>query len=199
MEEIVLSPLELECFEQKGFAIISNFFSRQEVIDVQSHLIALQEALQLKRAGIGKGSDLKVVNEQRGDYIFWLDTAENHQALKPYFRKMERIRLELNRSFYFGLSDIEAHLALYPKGAFYKKHSDRHQHGSKRVVSAVLYLNTTWESCDGGELVLDLENGTSEKVIPEAGKLIIFLSHLMHEVNVTQRDRMSITGWFLQR
>jgi SM-20-related protein len=66
-------------------------------------------------------------------------------------------------------------------------------------VSAVLYLNTTWETTDGGELVLDLENGTSEKIIPEAGKMVIFLSHLMHEVQVTQRDRMSITGWFLER
>jgi len=189
----------LEKFERDGWAVLPDFLGVDEVIAVQAHLHQLHNERQLKRAGIGKGSALQVVNEQRGDYIFWLDPQEIPDAIQPYFQRMEILRSELNRYFYLGLMEWEAHLALYPQGAFYKKHSDRHQQGSRRVVSAVLYLNTIWESTDGGELVLDLENGTSERITPSAGKLVIFLSHLMHEVQVTQRDRMSITGWFLER
>jgi SM-20-related protein len=195
----MLDAAALDSFERDGWAVLPAFLDAHQIADIQAHLHQLQREQQLKRAGIGKGNALQVVNEQRGDYIVWLDAQEVPSALQPYFQGMESLRSQLNRYFYLGLDELEAHLALYPKGAFYKKHSDRHQQGSKRVVSAVLYLNTTWETTDGGELVLDLENGTSEKIIPEAGKMVIFLSHLMHEVQVTQRDRMSITGWFLER
>ncbi len=195
----MLDAAALDSFERDGWAIIPCFFDRKEIEEVLAYLRLLQADQQLKRAGIGKGSDLKVVNEQRGDSIFWLDPMSFHDSLKPYFERMEAVRLALNRYFYLGLIELEAHLALYPKGAFYKKHSDRHQQGSRRRVSAVLYLNTTWDFHDGGELTLELENGTSQTIVPEAGKMVIFLSHLMHEVQVTQRDRMSITGWLLER
>ena len=195
----MLDTAALDSFERDGWAIIPCFFDHQEIEGVKAYLLHLQTDQQLKRAGIGKGSEVKVINEQRGDSIFWLDTMRFHDSLKPYFERMDSIRSELNRYFYLGLIELEAHLALYPKGAFYKKHSDRHQLGSRRRVSAVLYLNTTWESHDGGELTLELENGTSQTIAPEAGKMVIFLSHLKHEVQVTQRDRMSITGWLLER
>jgi len=82
----------------------------------------------------------------------------------------------LNRNFYLGIRDYECHYTEYPEGTFYKKHVDRHKSGSARVVSFVLYLNSDWKATDGGQLRIYGEDECYEDILPEAGKLALFLS-----------------------
>ncbi len=195
---MIFSEQQLRQFEQTGCLVVDDFLSFEEVNQCIDFLHTLQKEAQLKRAGIGKGDHFQINDEQRGDYIFWLNPQGSHSAERLYFGRMEEVRMALNRAFFLGIQTLEAHLALYPKGAFYKKHSDQHQVGSRRVVSSVLYLNTNWNSQKGGHLVIDLEDGNNQTIEPQGGRLILFLSHLLHEVQTTFEDRMSITGWLLR-
>ena len=54
---------------------------------------------------------------------------------------MDSLREALNRGLFLGLEDFECHFALYPPGAFYRKHVDRFRDDDRRMVSAVIYLN----------------------------------------------------------
>jgi len=79
-------------------------------------------------------------------------------------------------------------------GAFYKKHKDAFKSDDARRISVILYLNKNWEKENGGELKLYLEN-SEETIEPISGRLVVFESHLEHEVLESKTDRYSITGW----
>ncbi|MEG0248677.1 MAG: 2OG-Fe(II) oxygenase, partial [Pseudomonas sp.] len=90
--------------------------------------------------------------------------------------------------------------ALYPPGAFYRKHLDRFRDDDRRAVSAVIYLNPDWSADDGGELRMSLRDGVEHDVRPIGGSLVVFLSaDIPHEVLPARRDRLSVTGWFRRR
>lgn len=153
----------------------------------------------LAPAGIGRGSAQAVREGIRGDHIEWL---ESHQspACDRYLGLLDQLRLALNRGLYLGLEDYESHFALYPPGAFYRKHVDRFRDDDRRTVSAVLYLNQDWRPEQGGALRLYLGDGTTRDVLPQAGSLLVFLSaDLPHEVLSASRERLSLTGWFRRR
>jgi SM-20-related protein len=60
----------------------------------------------------------------------------------------------------------------------------------------ISYLNSNWKEGDGGELLIHQELGSNQKISPIQGKTIFFKSdELLHEVLITQKTRMSITGW----
>jgi SM-20-related protein len=195
---MIFSDQQLQQFEETGCLVVDDFLTEDEVSLSVDLLSSLRKEAQMKRAGIGKGSQFQINDEQRGDYIFWLHPQGDRSVERLYFDRMEEVRMALNRSFFFGIQSLEAHLALYPKGGFYKKHSDQHHTGSRRVVSSVLYLNTNWESAYGGHLIIDLEDGSTRTIEPKGGRMVLFLSHLLHEVQTTLEDRMSITGWLLR-
>ena len=162
------------------------------------------QADQFKSAGIGRRSDFQLQDEIRSDKIHWITA--NTEATAEFLQCMESVRLGINRRLFMGVSDYESHFAHYPVGAFYKKHVDAFrthkispQTNSNRVLSTVLYLNETWQRDNGGELVLYAEDGEQvlEKVLPEFGRLVIFLSEKFpHEVLPANRERKSIAGWF---
>jgi SM-20-related protein len=59
----------------------------------------------------------------------------------------------------------------------------------------ISYLNDDWQESDGGQLMI-YQNYNNKKVNPTQGKTVFFKSNeLQHEVLVTQKQRMSITGW----
>ncbi|WP_339525213.1 2OG-Fe(II) oxygenase [Pseudomonas sp. EA_35y_Pfl2_R111] len=153
----------------------------------------------LVQAGIGRGA-LTVVSEGlRGDHIQWLDAGQN-AACDQYLAVMDELRQALNQELFMGLEDFESHFALYPPGAYYKKHLDRFRDDDRRAVSAVFYLNEDWQAEQGGALRLYLPNGETRDVLPQAGSLLLFLSADMpHEVLPATRDRLSLTGWFRRR
>ncbi|MDD0842292.1 2OG-Fe(II) oxygenase [Pseudomonas sp. Gutcm_11s] len=153
----------------------------------------------LSPAGVGRGQGLAVREGVRGDSIQWLEPGQN-TACDQYLAAMNELRRALNQAFYLGLEDYESHFALYPPGAFYQKHLDRFRDDDRRTVSAVFYLNDTWQADQGGALRLYPNDGSELDVLPEAGTLVLFMSaELPHEVLPASRERLSLTGWFRRR
>lgn len=183
----------------------------------------------LQPARIGRGQDRHTNQAIRTDRIKWLDPATASPAQRQYLAILEDLRLAINRYMYLGLFEFEGHLAVYPPGAFYRKHLDQFRGIGQRLVTAILYLNPQWLPEDGGQLRLypDLEGkeslpvghwcaidippgtppgkdsplaGDLQEIQPIGGRLVCFLSsRFPHEVLPATRFRVSITGWFRAR
>lgn len=157
-----------------------------------------------KRAGVGRGLDLQVREDIRGDHVMWLRTDAASVEQVVYLAKLELLRLALNQRFFLGLFEYEGHFAIYPEGAFYKAHLDRHAGTNDRIVTTILYLNPNWQPGDGGELKLWTTAGDKAGAFiliePRMGTLVCFMAaEFWHEVMPAKKTRMSITGWFRQR
>jgi SM-20-related protein len=154
---------------------------------------------ELNPAGVGRGASQEVREAIRGDQIQWLDPGESAPCDR-YLETMDSLRQAINQGLYLGLEDFECHFALYPPGAFYKRHLDRFRDDDRRTVSAVLYLNEGWQPEEGGQLRMFLHDGVVHDVQPQAGTLVVFLSgDVPHEVLPARRERLSLTGWFRRR
>ncbi|WP_442111375.1 2OG-Fe(II) oxygenase [Pseudomonas sp. NUPR-001] len=154
---------------------------------------------ELAPAAVGRGSAQGVREGIRGDHIQWLEPGQA-ECCDQYLELMDSLREALNRGLYLGLEDFECHFALYPPGAFYRKHLDRFRDDDRRTVSAVIYLNPDWLPEDGGQLRMSLKNGEEHDVQPVGGCLVVFLSgDIPHEVLPANRERLSVTGWFRRR
>ena len=126
--------------------------------------------------------------------------------MEELFRKVEIFEQEflhrvdgfiehLNRTCYTGINGYEFHYALYEKGSSYKKHKDQFKNDSDRKYSLINYLNENWLEENGGKLKLYQEEGV-QHVSPNAQTAVFFKSdEMIHEVMVSNRSRMSITGW----
>ena len=101
----------------------------------------------------------------------------------------------LNHTCYTSLHEVELHFAVYPPGAYYKRHIDQFRTDSRRKFSVICYLNETWSQQDAGELILYLPDETLT-IHPAGGRLVFFESgKIEHEVMPTRKERLSITGW----
>lgn len=181
---------------EKGWAVTENWLSPEKLESLQS----LFEELEFVPGKIGQGENLQLHQSVRGDSTSWVNPLLPPFKLLATIEKLDELRLQCNRQLFLGLRDWELHLAKYPKGAFYRQHSDRHERRSRRVLSVILYLNKDWQDGDGGELVL-YNNAQTEltRVRPTGGTLVCFLSaDFPHEVLESARERRSLTGWFLE-
>ena len=157
-----------------------------------------------RHAGVGRGADLRVRPEVRSDRVLWIDEAGATSAERRYLERIESLRLALNEQAYLGLFRFEAHYAVYPPGAFYRRHLDRFRGAAHRIVSCVLYLNDDWQAADGGALRIytsqEGEETRFEDVLPAGGQLVAFHSgRFYHEVLPASRPRLSLTGWLCRR
>lgn len=151
---------------------------------------------ELQPAGTGRGAAREVRESIRGDHIQWLEPGQ-HAACDSYLELMDSLRTAINRGLFLGLEDYESHFALYPPGAFYRRHVDRFRDDDRRIVSSVVYLNEAWLPEHGGQLRLYLAGDSEYSVQPTGGCLVVFLSGEMpHEVLPASRERLSLTGWF---
>jgi SM-20-related protein len=116
---------------------------------------------------------------------------------------LERLRRVMNESLLLGLFELEGHFAVYPPGAFYRRHLDRFSDDDARVLTCILYLNDGWVADDGGQLRIYLDTGEPPShldVLPCGGTFVSFLSaDFPHEVLPARRERMAITGWLRRR
>ena len=190
---------------EPGYVVVPDFLDETTGLALLEEIRASSERGDLHEAAVGRGGEKQVRSEIRSDHVLWLDPAELSPAQSRYWEALETVRASLNRELFLGLFDLEAHLACYPPGAFYKAHLDCHRGVSARTVSAIFYLNRDWTPDDGGLLRLytDREAGTSGAFVdiaPEFGKLVLFLSaDFWHEVLPAKRERFSLTGWFRKR
>lgn len=187
----------LDDFEELGFLEWRNFITEKTAMDIRLELEELEQKEQFRPAAIGKDTNTKVDSDQRSDFIRWIDPPSAGPATALFLSALQDLITDLNRNFYLGIRDFECHYTHYPPGSFYKRHRDRHHSGSHRIVSFVLYLNKEWTENDGGQLCIYADSETLASISPQLATLAVFLSDKEHEVLITQRDRMSITGWML--
>lgn len=181
--------------ETSGYVVLPSVLPEALVDSLLLHFKSLTDE-EFKQAGTGRSTDYQVRKGIRGDAIRWLDG--KHPATRAYLDWVEMLRLSLNRHLFLGLFDYECHYAYYPRGAFYRKHTDAFKGEANRILSTVLYLNPIWEADDGGELLMysDREE-LLEKILPSYGKMVVFLSEVFpHEVLPVNKPRYSIAGWF---
>lgn len=91
------------------------------------------------------------------------------------------------------------HFLAHTDNAYYDAQGVFRYTSPQRVLTCVTYINDDYE---GGEIIFNTvrdEAGSSIKLKPKAGQMVIFPSDIrfMHEVlNVTKGRRYSIVGWY---
>jgi len=175
--------------------------SRDDSLRLKNECETAWEKGDFRKAGVGRGRDLQIREEIRGDQVMWLEPGAFSAEQEVYLATLEELRLSLNQRFFLGLLEFEGHFAIYPEGAFYKPHLDRHSGTSDRIVTVILYLNPDWQPGDGGELKIWTtagdKHGEFTLIEPRMGTLVCFMAaDFWHEVLPANKTRMSITGWF---
>ncbi|HEY8353073.1 MAG TPA: 2OG-Fe(II) oxygenase [Sphingomonadales bacterium] len=201
MGRLLLGPQDLDdialAISRDGWTFRDGALPAELTRDLAAELERLAAAERLKPAAVGRGERRRIRRDIRSDLIHWL-SPERSAAEAEFLAAMEELRAELNARLFLGLFELEAHFALYPEGSFYRRHLDSFRAGKNRILSVVYYLNPGWRREDGGILRLWDEKGEPcGEVLPEAGRLILFLSAAIpHEVMPTRRPRASIACWF---
>jgi SM-20-related protein len=175
---------------------ISNYFiSKELAAGLQRNLTSLDQKDQMKKAGIGNDLIQDNVQDKRGDKIFWIDNESKEPSEHAFLNQIDHFIEYLNDTCYTGINAYEFHYALYEKGSSYNRHVDQFKNDNDRKFSLIHYLNTNWTEEEGGELLIYRENQT-DMILPEMQKAVFFNSEdCEHEVKISQRPRMSISGW----
>ncbi|WP_316750098.1 2OG-Fe(II) oxygenase [Pedobacter gandavensis] len=194
MEEIFNTLIDSFIKDKVGIADL--FLNDNLSSHLKNNLTRLYQGNLLLSAGTG--NDTVVVQDKlfRSDRIYWLDRAHNDPHENSFFDLMDQFVSHLNSTCYTGITGYEFHYTMYEEGSFYKKHLDQFRSNTSRQYSMIMYLNTDWQLEDGGELCVHHANATLQNIPPMNGKSVFFKSsELEHEVLVTNKSRMSITGW----
>lgn len=185
----------IDSFIDNKVGIANNFLSESLASRLKENLNTLYTEKLFLYAGTG--NDTQVVHNKsvRSDQIYWLDRQHNNPHENDFFDLMDQFVSYLNSTCYTGITGYEFHYALYEKGSFYKKHLDQFKSNDSRKYSMITYLNADWQESDGGELCIH-QDGQTQHISPDNRKSVFFKSsELEHEVLLTNKSRMSITGW----
>ena len=194
-----LAPLSFDDLHRHGWSQHAAFLPPGLTRELAGQCVQARGQGRMKAAGTGSGRTPGVDSAIRGDSIAWLEAGQS-AACDAYLALMEQLRQQLNRELFLGLDEYESHFALYAPGAFYRAHLDRFRDDDQRTVSVVIYLNADWLPEQGGALRLHPEGAAIVDIAPAAGRMVMFLSaEMLHEVLPTQRERLSLAGWFRRR
>jgi SM-20-related protein len=186
----------IESFIENKVGITDNFLGAVLASNLKANLTSYYQEKLLLSAGTGNKTLVTQDTLFRSDKICWLDRSHNNIYENKFFDLMDRFIAYLNDTCYTGITGCEFHYTLYEEGSFYKKHIDQFRNDESRKYSMVMYLNEGWTSSDGGELRIYHSNDRQQNISPDSGKSVFFKSsELEHEVLVTNKPRMSITGW----
>ena len=184
----------INSFIETKVGIAEDFLSPSMSSNLTINLESLFQDDKLRLAGTGSDS-LNHNSLFRSDYIHWLDRKNENEFENSFFDLVDEFIVYLNESCYAGIRDYEFHYTLYPVGSFYKRHLDQFRNDNRRKFSMIMYLNIGWKKVDGGELRI-FHRDHQQDISPTDGKIVFFdSSELEHEVLVTNKARMSITGW----
>jgi SM-20-related protein len=185
----------INSFIDNEVGIADNFLSEALAQHLKTNLANLYTEKLMLAAGTGNDA-IAVQNKLfRNDVIYWLDRKHNNTHENDFFDLMDSFIAYLNSTCYTGITGYEFHYTLYEAGSFYKKHIDQFRNNTSRKYSMIMYLNADWHQDDGGELCIH-HNDSLQKISPVNGKTVFFKScELAHEVLLTHKPRMSITGW----
>jgi SM-20-related protein len=184
----------INSFIETKVGIADNFLGAQLAADLKENLERLHSNDQMDAARTGN-TVLQQDKLFRSDVIHWLDREHRDVHENSFFDLMDNFVEHLNSTCYTGITSYEFHYTLYPIGSFYKRHLDQFRSDDSRKYSMIMYLNEDWQPKDGGELCVYHLAG-QQHISPDNGKGVFFKSSEMeHEVLVTNKPRMSITGW----
>ncbi len=193
MEKIFNTLIDSFIADKVGIA--EHFLNEPLAAQLKANLVALYAQKQLKSAGISNNAEAVQNKLVRSDMIYWLDRKHEDPFENAFFDLMDSFVVFLNRTCYTGIKSYEFHYALYENGSFYSKHLDQFQNNDSRKFSMIMYLNVDWKIEDGGELCIHHADWL-QNISPINGKSVFFKSsELVHEVLLTNKPRMSITGW----
>jgi len=162
---------------------------------LQQNIRQLQKDGLLTAAGIGNEKIRDVHQKMRGDKIYWLDKKHDNEFENQFLDHAQDFIDHLNRTCYTSITACEFHYAVYDKGSFYKRHKDQFRNDDSRKFSLITYLNEAWENDDGGQLHI-YKDQTVKHILPLSQTAVLFKSdETEHEVTITNRSRMSISGW----
>lgn len=182
-------------FIKDNVGISNHFLGNDLSTHLKENLLELLKQNLLVPAGIGNEKEISHDSAIRSDSIYWLDRSHDNEYENDFFDQIDDFIKYLNRSCFTGITSYEFHYSLYEAGSFYKKHLDQFKNNPSRKFSMISYLNNDWQESDGGQLLV-YQNYNNQKIAPTEGKTVFFKSdELAHEVLVTQKRRMSITGW----
>ncbi|MCE6987601.1 2OG-Fe(II) oxygenase [Dyadobacter sp. CY323] len=185
----------IDSYIHNKVGIAENFLNETLAAQLKRNLSALFADDQFQSAGTGNEKIIVQDKLYRGDMIYWLDRKHNDPFENQFFDLIDSFVLHLNQTCYTGITGYEFHYALYPAGSFYKKHLDQFRNNPSRQYSMITYLNADWQETDGGELRI-YHDDHEQDIAPVNGKTVFFKSsELEHEVLLTNKARMSITGW----
>ncbi|NHB65868.1 MULTISPECIES: 2OG-Fe(II) oxygenase [Acinetobacter] len=177
----------IDDLDQHGFSMIDNAYAPSYVEQLIAECTSNLE--RFRDAAIQNG----VVSNIRSDHILWLN--EDLEISNQHVQTLQALGHELNRAFFLGIKDVEAHFACYNAGEFYALHRDNPQGKNGRMISAVYYLHDDWQDNWGGELHLQDKNDQWHIIQPKPNRIAFFQSDLMHEVLKAKHQRLSITAW----
>ncbi len=186
----------IDSFINDKVGIADHFLNEPLAANLKENLTTLFAQNKMQQAGTGNKTIVDHNKLIRGDSIHWLDRAHNNVHENAFFDLMDQFVKYLNENCYTGINSYEFHYTLYEPGTFYKRHMDRFQNNDSRKFSMIMYLNSDWVAEDGGELCIHHDESESQNISPVNGKVVFFKSdELEHEVLMTNKNRMSITGW----
>jgi len=177
----------LDDLDQHGFSIVDDAYSSEYQHAVSQE--CLSHLNEFRNAAIQNG----VVNNIRSDHILWLQP--EFQISHLHIQTLQQFSQILNRAFYLGIKDVDAHFACYHAGEFYTLHRDNPQDKNGRMISSVYYLHGQWQTDWGGELRLQDKHGQWHIIQPKPNRMALFQSDLLHEVLISKQQRLSITAW----
>lgn len=189
-EELIVSYLK----EKVGQ--VNDFINEELAASLKKDLLFLYQEEKLKEAGIGNNAKLVRNKDIRTDMIYWLDRNQGNPVTNAFFNEIDKFVKYMNQTCYSGITGYEFHYAFYEEGSFYKKHLDQFRDNNNRAFSMIIYLNENWQQGHGGELCVYLEEG--KKLIAPTNATSVFFksSELEHEVLLSNKVRLSVTGWF---
>lgn len=177
----------LDDLDQYGFSMIDHVYDQRYAEQLLAE--CSDNLAGFRAAAIQNG----VVNRIRSDHILWLK--DDLTVSQQHVQHLLALGQELNRAFYLGIKEVEAHFACYNAGEFYALHRDNPQGKNGRMISAVYYLHDEWQDDWGGELRLQDKHAQWHLIQPKPNRLALFQSDLLHEVLKAKHQRLSITAW----
>lgn len=192
----------IDTLADKGWVVIPHALPALLTANLREACLSVWQQGLFHEAATGRADGQARRSEIRSDSVLWLDKVADLPAVQAYNAAMDDIMQAVNRGLYLGLAELESHFAVYPEGAFYKKHLDRFKDDDARTLTTVFYLNEAWPQEAGGQIRLYLDEACSEfvDVEPEASTLVLFLSdRFWHEVLPARQQRLSVTGWYRRR
>lgn len=185
----------IDSYIDTKIGITEHFLNDELAKHLKENLNILYAQKQLLYAGTGNEKLALHDKLVRSDAIYWLDRKHNDPYENEFFDLMDEFVSHLNSTCYTGITGYEFHYALYEKGSFYKKHLDQFKNTDSRQYSLIMYLNDDWQEADGGQLCIH-HHDRLQNISPNNGKSVFFKSsELEHEVLLTNKVRLSITGW----